>query len=384
MHKTLTLLALMVTSLVLARPYKYYLDPQNAEKVLGSLSLRPRLADEEWLRLINFDKNEKRVIRSGDNLWNISRIRFKDPFLWRKLWQENPWLTNPHELEIGRMLAYYREDSSGNSIKQIPIVKLRPERIGTVSDIDNDIVVNRVLKSRYRIGFLVLTGEEYLGELTGAYSDKEGLGSLDAVYASLSEDLKAQPGMDWAVVRQVQQLRDKTQSGAPVVGDLVRIVGEARVLESEENLTRLQLTHEFYPVNRGDRLIPIPIVTRRTLAEFPSRDLIPQIIMGEDLERIFIRQGELVVLNKGSENGMKEGFLFKVFEDTDPLNNSRNGVTPNSKGEVSIVYLGSNYSVGIVNRNQEPLKIGDSLLSFPELPDRPTGPKRVRQEVSID
>ncbi|MBM4316210.1 MAG: hypothetical protein FJ116_01870 [Deltaproteobacteria bacterium] len=384
MHKTLTLLALMVTSLVLARPYKYYLDPQNAEKVLGSLSLRPRLADQEWLRLINFDKNEKRVIRSGDNLWNISRIRFKDPFLWRKLWQENPWLTNPHELEIGRMLAYYREDSSGNSIKQIPIVKLRPERIGTVSDIDNDIVVNRVLKSRYRIRFLVLTGEEYLGELTGAYSDKEGIGSLDAVYASLSEDLKAQPGMDWAVVRQVQQLRDKTQSGAPVVGDLVRIVGEARVLGSEENLTRLQLTHEFYPVNRGDRLIPIPIVTRRTLAEFPSRDLIPQIIMGEDLERIFIRQGELVVLNKGSENGMKEGFLFKVFEDTDPLNNSRNGVTPNSKGEVSIVYLGSNYSVGIVNRNQEPLKIGDSLLSFPELPDRPTGPKRVRQEVSID
>ena len=384
MHKTLTLLALMVTSLVLARPYKYYLDPQNAEKVLGSLSLRPRLADQEWLRLINFDKNEKRVIRSGDNLWNISRIRFKDPFLWRKLWQENPWLTNPHELEIGRMLAYYREDSSGNSIKQIPIVKLRPERIGTVSDIDNDIVVNRVLKSRYRIRFLVLTGEEYLGELTGAYSDKEGIGSLDAVYASLSEDLKAQPGMDWAVVRQVQQLRDKTQSGAPVVGDLVRIVGEARVLGSEENLTRLQLTHEFYPVNRGDRLIPIPIVTRRTLAEFPSRDLIPQIIMGEDPERILIRQGELVVLNKGSENGMKEGFLFKVFEDTDPLNNSRNGVTPNSKGEVSIVYLGSNYSVGIVNRNQEPLKIGDSLLSFPELPDRPTGPKRVRQEVSID
>jgi len=384
MHKTLTLLALMVTSLVLARPYKYYLDPQNAEKVLGSLSLRPRLADEEWLRLINFDKNEKRVIRSGDNLWNISRIRFKDPFLWRKLWQENPWLTNPHELEIGRMLAYYREDSSGNSIKQIPIVKLRPERIGTVSDIDNDIVVNRVLKSRYRIRFLVLTGEEYLGELTGAYSDKEGIGSLDAVYASLSEELKAQPGTDWAVVRQVQQLRDKTQSGAPVVGDLVRIVGEARVLGSEENLTRLQLTHEFYPVNRGDRLIPIPIVTRRTLAEFPSRDLIPQIIMGEDLERIFIRQGELVVLNKGSENGMKEGFLFKVFEDTDPLNNSRNGVTPNSKGEVSIVYLGSNYSVGIVNRNQEPLKIGDSLLSFPELPDRPTAPKRVRQEVSID
>ncbi|MBM4304009.1 MAG: hypothetical protein FJ112_06745 [Deltaproteobacteria bacterium] len=384
MHKTLTLLALMVTSLVLARPYKYYLDPQNAEKVLGSLSLRPRLADEEWLRLINFDKNEKRVIRSGDNLWNISRIRFKDPFLWRKLWQENPWLTNPHELEIGRMLAYYREDSSGNSIKQIPIVKLRPERTGTVSDIDNDIVVNRVLKSRYRIGFLVLTGEEYLGELTGAYSDKEGIGSHDAVYASLNEDLKAQPGTDLAVVRQVQQLRDKTQSGAPVVGDLVRIVGEARVLGSEENLTRVQLTHEFYPVNRGDRLIPIPIVTRRTLAEFPSRDLIPQIIMGEDLERIFIRQGELVVLNKGSENGMKEGFLFKVFEDTDPLNNSRNGVTPNSKGEVSIVYLGSNYSVGIVNRNQEPLKIGDSLLSFPELPDRPTAPKRVRQEVSID
>jgi hypothetical protein len=374
----------MVTSLVWARPYKYYLDPQRAEEVLGSLSFRPRVADDEWLRMINFDKNEKRTIRSGDNLWNISRTRFGDPFLWRKLWQENPWLTNPHELEAGRLLAYYREDSSGNSIKQIPILKLRPERTGTISDIDNDIVVNRVLKSRYRIGYLILTGEEYLGELTGAYSDKEGIGLHESLYASFNEGLEVQPGTEWAVVREVQEIRDKTVAGAPVVGQLVRIVGQVQVLSKEENLTRLQLTHTFHPVNRGDKLMAIPKVSATTIAEFPSKDLIPQIIMGQDLERTFIRQGELVVLNKGTEQGMKEGYLFKVFEDTDPLNNLRNGVTPNSKGEVRVIYVGNNYSVGTVNRNQGPLKVGDSLLSFPELPDRPVAPKKVRQEISID
>ncbi|NBX68540.1 MAG: hypothetical protein EBR01_06220 [Proteobacteria bacterium] len=86
-------LLILSSSLANARPYRFYLDPRKAEQVLAGINFGPRLADEEWLKLINFERQSKRQIQSGDNLWNIARGQFGDPFLWRKLWQENPWLT---------------------------------------------------------------------------------------------------------------------------------------------------------------------------------------------------------------------------------------------------------------------------------------------------
>ena len=128
----------------------------------------------------------------------------------------------------------------------------------------------------------------------------------------------------------------------------------------------------------------MPDVSNSSVAEFPSRDLIPQIVMGEEENKQFIQQGELVILNKGQAHGMREGFLFKVFDDTDPREDSRSVVIPDSKGEVRVVYVGLDYSVGVVNRNREPLVVGDSLVSFPELPNRPIPNQLTVKEMVID
>lgn len=384
MRATLLVLVAMFSSLGLARPYKYYLNPLTAEQMLGSIHLHPRLANEEWLRLINFDKNEKRTVQPGDNLWNISRARFGDPFLWRKLWQENAWLTNPHELEVGRVLAYYNEERENEAVKTIPIVKLRPAQKGSIGDVENDIVINRVLKNRYRLTFVIVSDDELLGEVTGAYTLRNQLSVNEDFYTSFYNSKQAEPGSRFAVVRKTQELRDKTQVGSPLIGNLARILGEISVIKTENGLTRVELVRQFEPIERGDLLMLMPQISLSNAGEYPSRDLIPQIVMGQDLDKNLIQQGDLVLLNKGQSHGMRDGYLFKVFEDTDPLKDSRSVVSPDSKGEVRIVFVGAEYSVGVVNRNREPLAIGDSLVSFPELPDRPISPKKELKEISID
>ena len=40
-------------------------------------------------------------IKKGDTLWDISSKFLKDPFLWPKLWQKNPYITNPHWIYPG-------------------------------------------------------------------------------------------------------------------------------------------------------------------------------------------------------------------------------------------------------------------------------------------
>ncbi len=51
------------------------------------------------------------TIKQGDTLWDISARFLKDPFLWPKLWQRNPYITNPHWIYPGQpiRLSPYEE-----------------------------------------------------------------------------------------------------------------------------------------------------------------------------------------------------------------------------------------------------------------------------------
>ncbi len=55
------------------------------------------------LPLLAEEKTEEiYTIKPGDTLWEISSKFLKDPFLWPKLWQRNPYITNPHWIYPGR------------------------------------------------------------------------------------------------------------------------------------------------------------------------------------------------------------------------------------------------------------------------------------------
>ena len=55
------------------------------------------------------------TIKQGDTLWDISSKFLKDPFLWPKLWQRNPYITNPHWIYPGQ------------PIRLVPAEELRKE-----------------------------------------------------------------------------------------------------------------------------------------------------------------------------------------------------------------------------------------------------------------
>ncbi|HXX32905.1 MAG TPA: LysM peptidoglycan-binding domain-containing protein [Thermodesulfobacteriota bacterium] len=70
------------------------------------------------------------TIKKGDTLWDISAKFLKDPFLWPKLWERNPYITNPHWIYPGNPIQLTeaepaeKEAAKGESKK---IVEEKPE-----------------------------------------------------------------------------------------------------------------------------------------------------------------------------------------------------------------------------------------------------------------
>jgi LysM repeat protein len=52
------------------------------------------------------------TIKKGDTLWDISAKFLKDPFLWPKLWEKNPYITDPHWIYPGNPIQLTAVESA--------------------------------------------------------------------------------------------------------------------------------------------------------------------------------------------------------------------------------------------------------------------------------
>ena len=51
----------------------------------------------------DMEYKEYKVLK-GDTLWDISSKEIKDPFLWPKIWKENPDIKNPDRISPSQMI----------------------------------------------------------------------------------------------------------------------------------------------------------------------------------------------------------------------------------------------------------------------------------------
>ncbi len=386
MNKILLLLTILVAlQPAEARSYRHYLDISRAEEILAGMANRPRLYRDQWLGILGAKRQSQYKIRRGDNLWTISAREFGNPFLWRKLWQENPFLTNPHDLPVGQLLSYYQE-SEGRQLAgeldtqqiviRIPIVKLTPKG---VSDLDNDSFVNVDIKNRFQPTLAVLEEEDIIGTITGSYAGAESIHPDDDLFISVWRGAPAKVGSEYQVVRFERVLSDTVKSSKPVLGNLMRIVGTIKVTELGEKYARAEVTQLSAPMHRKDGLIQVLEPVEPDVVLNPPAELSAQIVTGEESSREYFAQGEMVLLNRGQLDGVKNGFLFRAYRDTDGRTNKRDGVEPGFKGEVQIIFSGKKASVGYILRNKEPLIIGDNLIPTQAFPDPPPPPSRSLQ-----
>jgi hypothetical protein len=366
-----------------ARKYRYTLNPHRAEEILAGISLNGPTPTEKWVAILGGKKNESYTVQSGDNLWGIAHRVTGNPRLWPKLWQTNAGITNPHELSVGQVLSFYRESAESRGF-EIPLIRLIPNRPGAVTDLDSDSVINITTKNQFRSSFMVIDEQEFLGEITAASGHGEWVAELEFVYLKLNTEEAPVTGTKYSVVRVDRDIVDKTTSERTALGTLVRLVGEIEVLSNGDGLGRAQVNRHNEVIRRGDKLISLREPLKSHPIVHPPEELTPRIVMGEIEGAEFFTQGQVVLLNRGENAGVKEGQLFRAVIEKDHLTGEKSGLMRDQKGEVQVMSVGPLSSVGLILRCRHPLTVGDELLAAQLFPENPPQPKRELTEIELN
>ncbi len=365
------------------RNKRYRLNPEKAEEQISRIPIRSPLYNEQWGTIIGGGASDSSRapastsagvgnyrVKKRDTLWSISRALAQDPKYWPKIWEANPTITNPHEIDSGTLVNLYQ--NRVENVIRIPLVKLSKEK---VTDLEKATVNNVTVKNKLVPRWLLIDEEEYVGEIIGGYTEKEGFRLPDQIYIDFYEDVRADISKNYTIVREEEDVKSASDDEMPSQGTIAKVIGELKIIAMGERLYRAEIVRQYDAIKRGDKLIQQvkPIETQAYVR--PPIDFEAKVIMGDETERKTFGQGDLILLNKGSQEGMRLGYLFRVYQDEDPFTKSTDTVEPFFKGEVQVNYVGKYSSLAMINRNTEPIAIGDRLVAAQKfnvpLPSKP-------------
>ncbi len=290
------------------------------------LGLGPGVAAAEEIAL-NPNRPEVYTVRPGDSLWDISGRFLRDPWDWKKVWRANPGVGNPNLIYPGDKLRLSMEggrprihrDGGGERV-----VKLSP-RV-RVEELDAPVpaipigAIAPFLSQPYVADRDSIDQAPYVVSFQHEHITA-GLG--DGVYVRGIYD---QTLTNFAIVRPGQAYVDPDTN--ETLGFEAAFVANARVVRHGDPAI-LKVTQSGTEVLTADRLVPA--AAEEVLSNFYPVGA-PAGLKGRIISVLNgvteIGQYNIVVLNLGARDGVKEGHVFEAFrggvERTDQVRAGRN------------------------------------------------------------
>lgn len=250
------------------------------------------------------------VVQVGDTLWDIAATFLKDPWFWPEIWHINTQIANPHLIYPGDVLALVYIDGQPRITNvRASTYRLSPQaRISPITQAVTSIPYEAV--SAFLSSGAVLEKREtdqlpYLLETRG---DHLIAAAGNVVYARGLDD--AQLGSRYNVVEIGEPLIDPDDN--KLIGYQGKFIGEGTLRRTGDPAT-VALTDTNQEAVPGDKLIPELVdVPLNFYPRAPSSSIDGRIIsvVGGVTQ---IGQYHVVVLNRGTRDGLAVGDVLSVF-----------------------------------------------------------------------
>jgi hypothetical protein len=264
-------------------------------------------------------------VERGDTLWDLSQKFLGSPWYWPKVWSYNPEIANPHWIYPGNSVRFY---PSGDEVPtQVELGEAPKVDDVDESAFDDDLVVGGkigyVPKNALTIhatGFATPREIEEAGHIMGSFAESVMLSFPQTIYVTFNNKRTPKLGDEFIIFRPSQSLRNPVTDEP--AGYFTKLIGSAKVIAvSPKGVATCQLVKEFDAIERNDLIGPMGeplILTVRPRAN--EREIKNALIISNVVSTV-IHSGEhsVVVVDKGSDDGVKQGNIFTITRQNDYL-----------------------------------------------------------------
>jgi hypothetical protein len=351
------------------------------EALLLSERLKP-IPDEEWKNIAGARLSEKYDIVKGDTLYDISKRLFGDPKYWPKVWAlNNGAITNPHLIRPGNQVAFLpgtgtalpsvaiqtMSDASPGAPASASIAGAEPAAATPPGESPYPIeqgaepapVVPRVAGRSQEWRTLPRQKWEFVAPAPSQNVDAQGFDKNSRIFIKPYKGFELQ---NWASSEKIMPLAEivgsRTEGVYLMLGDTVFMrteqelqVGETYTITSEptETWSRLNkregyIYHNLGTVKvigvkdgrfvgtitastgfipRGSMIVQGPPRVKSVEPVAGPSPLEAEILFDRSVNTYASAQYKQVYVDRGTDDGVREGMVFRVYKYDDPVTEDR-------------------------------------------------------------
>ncbi|NOH69537.1 LysM peptidoglycan-binding domain-containing protein [Vibrio rotiferianus] len=317
------------------------------------------------------DAPQTYVVVKGDTLWDISAMYLDSPWLWPRLWQVNPEIDNPHLIYPGDKLSLVW--INGQPVLSLkPVKKLSPKARITekkaVPTIAEGLVLPYLSSDR-----LVLDKDlESAAKVMGSSKGSKYLVGEDVLYISGKQDEQY-----WAIYRPVKTY-DREDTSQSITA--LKVVARGNLVSSQTDFSGIKITAQLQEIERNDIALPLEQEEKSDLSVVfypqPAPADVSAKILGNIEGMRFSSTNQVVVLDLGSKDNLRQGSMLNLMEDAHALYQNSDGYTkegglfdsevvlPKSKvGELLVIRPYEYFSLALITNSTKPINKEVSVVS---------------------
>lgn len=298
------------------------------------------------------------IIKKGDTLWDISKEELMDPFLWPKIWKENPEIKNPDLIYPDQKIKIplYLKEVAPKVVTPKPVEEALPEIKPEVKEVKEEEPVIKIkpVEKKYLVDKDTLISSGYIsesieskGEIIGTPNQMTILGKGDYAYIKTINSIKT--GDRFYIIHSTGKVKHP-ETGA-MMGYLIEVVGVAEVIGEEGNQTKVKIITSFAEITVGDLLDDYYEIEQPYQVNNPRISAISGFIVATKQRRILNTQYDIVYIDRGRMDGIEIGDLVTITKNKNDIPN----------GIIQIISTREKTATAIIRKCEKEVTPGDKI-----------------------
>jgi hypothetical protein len=266
------------------------------------------------------------TVKKGDTLWDISETLYRDPWVWPKVWQWNPTITNPHWIYPGTELRLYYRVPGTTILAVVPegAVPTPPSAVAILpspASIPPSLppppplpprVPSLVFEHIDQVGFITPFPLQGDGVILGEIHLKTLISQGDAIFLQMKAPGEGAVGDRYYVFHTSDLIRHPISNLE--VGYLNTPMGVVEITEVAPDHAKARVLTSYEPISKGDKLLPYKKRAEEIVLQDGTEPKEGRIVVAKGQLRLS-GDHQIVFIDLGADDDVKAGNRFEVFRE---------------------------------------------------------------------